>query len=90
MPDDWGSAKTDLLPSEHRHLDLIDACTRIILLTVQMLLLGYVRGKGILVECLLDEDGIKEESTAEHALHVIHLHPDSINSNQLSLFEDMF
>ena len=91
MPDDWGSEKTDLLPSEHRHLDLIDTCTRIILLTVQMLLLGHVRGKGIIVECLLDEDGIEQESTAEHALHVIHLQPDPINSDQLFLFnEDAF
>ena len=68
-----GRGETDLLSSEYRHLDLIDTCTRIILLTVQMLLIGHVQGKGIIVECLLDDDGIEQESTAEHALHVIHL-----------------
>ena len=88
MPDDWERGKTHLLPSEHRHLDLIDTCTRIILFTIQMLLLGHVKGKGIIVECLLDEDGIEKESTAEHALHVIHLQPDPINSDQLFLFDE--
>ena len=88
IPDYWERGEIDLLSSEHRHLGLIDTCTRIILLTIQMLLLGHVRGKGIIVECLLDEDGIEEESTAEHALHVIHLQPDPINSDQLFLFNE--
>ena len=88
MPDNWERGETDLLSSEHRHLDLIDTCTRILLLTVQMLLLGHVQGKGIIVECLLDEDGIEQESTAEHALRVIHLQPDLINPDQLFLFNE--
>ena len=88
LPDNWERGETDLLSSEYRHLDLIDTCTRIILLTVQMLLIGHVQGKGIIVECLLDDDGIEQESTAEHALHVIHLQPDPINPDQLFLFNE--
>ena len=74
-PDRWDRGDTNLLSSERRHLDLIDTCTRIILLTVQMLLFTRVQGKGIIVECLLDEEGDIKESTAEDALDVIHLEP---------------
>ena len=45
-PDDWGEKATKLLSSEHRHLDLVNTCTRVILLTIQMLLLVHVRGTG--------------------------------------------
>ena len=76
LPDDWERGEKDLLSSEHRHLNLIDTCTRIILLTVQMLLIAHVQGKDIIVECLVDEDGDKTESTAEQALYFIHLEAD--------------
>ena len=36
IPDYWERGEIDLLSSEHRHLGLIDTCTRIILLTIQM------------------------------------------------------
>ena len=91
LPDDWGEGKTELLSSEHRHLKLIDTCTRIILLTVQMLLLVHVRGKELTVECLVDDEGDKKKSTAEQALYFIHLkadelETDAINENQLTIF----
>lgn len=89
LPDDWGEANTNLLSSERRHLKLIDTCTRIVLLTVQMLLLVHVRGKEITVECLVDEEGDRKESTAEQALYFIHLQAndlpaDVMNDNQLT------
>ena len=86
-PDDWGEGKTNLQSSEHRHLKLIDTCTRIVLLTVQMVLLVHVRGKGIIVKCLVDQDGDEKESTAEQALHLIHLRADTLNEDQLALFD---
>ena len=86
-PDDWGEGKTNLQSSEHRHLKLIDTCTRIVLLTVQMVMLVHVRGKGIIVKCLVDQDGDEKESTAEQALHLIHLRADTLNEDQLALFD---
>ena len=44
-PDDWGQGDTNSQSSERRHLKLIDTCTRLVLLTVQMLLLVHVREK---------------------------------------------
>ena len=90
-PDNWERGKTDLLSSERRHLNLIDTCTRIILLTVQMLLIAHVHGNEIMVKCFVDEDGDKIKSTAEQALHFFHLEADSTNENQLSFFnQDAF
>lgn len=86
-PDKWETGKTDLLPSEHRHLDLIDTCTRVLLLSIQMILLADVFEKGLTVRCLLNEDGLNVESTAEKALYRIHFHDYQINRNQLSFFE---
>ena len=88
QPDSWGEKTTKLLPSEHRHLDLVNTCTRIILLTIQMLLLVRVRGMEMIVECLLDEEGDQIESTAHLALHQIHLDLDSTNWDQLFLFNN--
>ncbi len=76
IPDEWGAGKTELLISEQQHLEFIDTSTRIILLTVQMLLFAYLQGKSIIVECLLDEYGDRKESTAEDALMGIHLEID--------------
>ena len=89
LPDDWGEKSKKLLPSEHRHLDLVNTCTRVILLTIQMLLLVHVRGTGTVVQCLLDEEGDRIESTAHLALHQIHLDLHSTNWDQLSLFNEM-
>ena len=90
-PDDWGEGETNSQSSERRHLKLIDTCTRIVLLTVQMLLLVHVRGKEITVECLVDEEGDRKESTAEQALYFIHLQAndlpaDVMDDSQLTIF----
>lgn len=86
-PDDWKRGSTDLLLSEHRHLELIDACTRILLLTIQMLLLAHVSRNEFIVECLLDEAGFKKKSTAEEAIYVMHFYDCNTDKNQISLFE---
>ena len=93
-PDDWGEGETNSQFSERRHLKLIDTCTRIVLLTVQMLLLVHVRGKEITVECLVDEEGDRKESTAEQALYFIHLQAndlpaDVMNDSQLTIFNQV-
>lgn len=73
IPDSWGDGKTELLTSEYQHLRLVDASSRIVLLTVQMLLFAHLKGEGVIVGCLLDEDGDWMESTVEVALQKIHL-----------------
>ena len=50
-------------------------------------MLVHVRGKGIIVKCLVDQDGDEKESTAEQALHLIHLRADTLNEDQLALFD---
>ena len=44
IPDEWVKGKTELLVSEYQHLELVEASTRIVLLTVQMLLLAGSNG----------------------------------------------
>ena len=75
-PDDWGEEETKLSPAESRHLNLVDTSTRVVLFTIQMFLLAHLRGEGITVECLLDEEDDWIESTAERALREIHLQPN--------------
>ena len=88
LPDDWGEKSAKLSPSEHRHLYLVDTCTRILLLTIQMFLLAHASGKKIIVDCLLDAEEDSVESTVQLALHQIHLDIDLdlINWDQLFLF----
>lgn len=73
IPDDWGEGKTQLSATEQYHIEFINTSTRIILLTIQMLLFAYLQGKGVIVECLLDKDGFPKETTVEDALMEIHL-----------------
>ena len=88
ISDDWGEKSGKLSRSEHRHLYPIDTCTRILLFTIQMFLLAHVRGKKIIVDCLLDAEEDWVESTAQLALHQIHLDIDLnlTNWDQLRLF----
>lgn len=73
IPDDWGEGKIELSVSECQHLKFVNTSTRIVLLTVQMLLLSNLQDKGQIVEWLLDEEGDWIESTAKRALREIHL-----------------
>ena len=88
LPDDWGEIPTKLLDSEHRHLYLVEACTRILLFTIQMFLLAQVRGERIIVDCLLDAREDDVESTVQLALHQIHLDIDLLDWDELSLFNE--
>ena len=88
QPDDWGETSAKLLPSEHRHLYLIDTCTRILLFTIQMFLLAQARGKKVIVNCLLDAREDDVESTVQLALHQIHLDIDLMDWDELSLFNE--
>ena len=86
IPDGWGEQAEGLSHSEERHLYLIDTCTRILLLTIQMFLLIWTRGDKIIVSCLLDAREDDVESTVQLALHQIHLDIDLMDWDQLPLF----
>ena len=88
LPDDWGEQSAKLSYSEKCHLYLIDTCTRILLLTIQMSLLIFTRGEKIIVNCLLDAKENDVESTAQLALHQIHLDIDLMDWDQLRLFNE--
>lgn len=85
-PEDWGGEQDKLLASERYQLDLIDTSTRILLLTIQLLLLVRIHQQGVVVECLLDEDGFSKETSAEVALHLLHVYPCPIDWKQPTLF----
>ena len=87
-PDYWGEKSTKLLLSEHRHLNLIDTCTRVLLFTIQMFLLAQVYEKKAMVNCLSDAREDDVESTVQLALHQIHLDIDLMDWDQLSLFNE--
>ena len=87
-PDDWGEKSTKLLPSEHRHLHLVEACTRILLFTIQMFLLAQACEKKVMVSCVLDAREDDVETTVQLALHQIHLDIDLMDWDQLSLFNE--
>ena len=88
LPEDWGEQSAKLSYSEKCHLYLIDTCTRILLLTIQMSLLIFTREEKIIVNCLLDAKENDVESTAQLALHQIHLDIDLIDWDQLRLFNE--
>ena len=88
IPDDWGEQAAGLSHSEERHPYLIDTCTRILLLTIQMFLLIWTRGDKIIVNCLLDAREDNVESTVQLALHQIHLDIDLMDWDQLPLFNE--
>ena len=89
LPDDWGEDAKKVLESEYRHLNLIDAGTRITLFTIQMLLLAIVGENNVNVRCLSNAEGEKIESSVQLALCQIHLELDEINLDQLLLFPNL-
>lgn len=89
IPDDWRSQQNKLLPSESCQLDLVHTSTRILLLTIQLLLLIQVHKQEVVVECLMDEDGFVKETTAELALHLLHVCPCPLNLKQPMLFSSI-
>ena len=82
IPDNWEEQAAGLSHSK------IDTCTRILLLTIQMLLLIWTRGEKIIVNCLLDAREDDVESTVQLALHQIHLDIDLMDPDQLPLFNE--
>jgi hypothetical protein len=65
---------------------LVELSTRIVLYTIQMLLLAYLKGKDFEIECREDEWGIMEPENVHLVLQTLHLEKKQNDENQLALF----
>ncbi|MBN1877915.1 MAG: hypothetical protein JXA33_27085 [Anaerolineae bacterium] len=83
-PNDWDS--NAILDSESQHLALIEISSRIILLSIQMMLLAHFKSTHFTVECLNDEDGINYEEDIHVVLRMLHLNDYCLNPDQPRLF----
>lgn len=88
-PDDWGEDGTSFSEAETIYLDLIDISSRIVLLTIQMLLLAYYGGQHFKVSTLKDS---VNDHTYEEDIHVVarvlHLRDYKVDLNQFYMFGD--
>lgn len=66
-------------------VELIGLSTRIVLLTVQMLLSTYFKDDHFTVDCPVDEWGVSSEEEIGVALRRLHVRPSAVDRNQLSL-----
>ena len=67
-------------------VELIGLSTRIVLLTIQMLLLAYFKGDHFAVDCLVDEWGVSRDEEIDIVLRKLHVRSLAVDRNQLSLF----
>ncbi len=74
MPDGWnGTAPLDV--------ELIGLSTRIVLLTIQMLLLAYFKNDQFTVDCLVDEWGIPKDEYISDVLKKLHLQLSTVDED---------
>lgn len=66
---------------------LVELSTRIILFTIQMLLLAYLENEDFEIECREDEWGLMKPENVRLVLKTLHLERRQINESQLPLFE---
>lgn len=73
LPDveEWETA--ELLRNERLHGEMIRVSSRIILFTIQMLLLAYFRDRHFKVDCIIDRWCEREEDCVQIILHRLHL-----------------
>ena len=88
-PDDWGEHGASFSEAETIYLDLIEISSRIVLLTIQMLLLSYYGGQHFLVNSLKDSvNGLTYEEDIHVVARVLHLRDYNIDLSQFYLFGD--
>lgn len=83
IPHDWETNK--ISDSEQPYSELIEISSRILLLTIQMLLVSNLKGEEIKICNLRDSDGEYYDTDVQTALKILHLHIDSNNQDQLML-----
>lgn len=70
---------------EHFDIQLVMLSTRVIIMTIQMLLLAYLEEDEFPVECLRDEDGFPIQESVHVVLKVLHIQTGAVHKDQLSL-----
>ena len=80
-PEEWSQ-------SPPRDTELIAESTRVVLLTMQMMLIAFFKNDSFSVECLKEEDGFTREDDVEYVLRCLHLRPQINDPCQLKLFDD--
>ena len=82
IPEYWGEKGNTITASEQLHLDVIEMSSRILLLTVQMLLLAFYKSQHFSVDILKDDNGIPVDENLEVVLKVLHLADYKIEQNR--------
>jgi hypothetical protein len=84
-PSNWGESGAKVTTSEQIHLDVIEISSRILLLTIQMLLLAFYNPPSFSVSVLKDGDGLLIDENIDIVLRVLHLADYEINQQQMKL-----
>jgi hypothetical protein len=84
MPDNWGEKGSKITTSEQLHLDVIETSSRVLLLTIQMLLLGFYKSKTFSIEILKDDDGFTINENLDVVLRILHLADYKIDQKQMN------
>jgi hypothetical protein len=71
IPEDWESP--DLVRNERLHGEVIQVSSRIVLFTIQMLLLAYFKGQHFKVTCIIDQWDEREKDCVQVILQRLHL-----------------
>jgi len=85
IPSDWGEKGSAISLSEQLNLDIIDTSSRILLLTIQMLLLAHYKQQDFTVDILKDDEGMPIYDDIKVVLRVLHLSDFKTNQNQMKL-----
>ena len=87
-PEDWSSGDKNetLTPREEIHLSIIDTCSRLLLLTQQMIMWASMKNENDRSEVLSNEDGFHFTANTATVLWVLHMRSYPGDRNQLSFF----
>jgi len=85
IPDNWGEKGSTITTSEQLNLDIIEISSRILLLTIQMLLLAFYKSKNFSVDFLKDDDGLAFDENLDVVLRVLHLADYRVDQKQMKL-----
>ena len=90
IPEDWGSPKTKeiLTAQEKIHLTIIDTCSRLLLLTQQMILIGFLKEEHAYSEILKYEENFGFAADAATVAAVLHMDAYPNDRDQLCLFQE--
>lgn len=88
-PEDWGEKNNNLSEEEKVHTEIIELSSRLLLFTIQMLILAYYKDQNLSVFVYGLDFGISDEIELLPFARILHLNHDPLNTeNTLPLFGD--